>query len=591
MIIVGNSKLYANVCAGVELRQFQPSDIDMYSPLLYFEGDTNITVTASHFDNINATNMSALPQPLMLFSTIGSVIVSGLSSSNCTLVEGALFQFNLSSPASVSLSNSTFSNTFTALAVQHSSIIMTDTAFDHVTQTTIITRSGTVVDIQNCSFSNGGLLYISAPNVTINHSQFHNNYAGTDGSTPENPPGGAISITSQIWDPDDASYFSGTYLISDCLFMNNSATSIGPALGTNGAGGAVMVDGSQGSATEHLTVQNCTFIGNSAVVGGALSTWGVAYVVISGCSFTHNMASASNGAAVYVYGLELKLTSVFMENSVVSQSTYSTPSADNCDVVFESCSCAGASSSQFVDSLGTGLCIVDVEGGQCAVDALPSGSLSFAFGAYDITTDTNNELDTFLGDVDTVVNAIVVDVRDCIFSNHTCTSQPSLDPFLGGAGLHIESASVTVLTRLMFTDNYARQGAGLHVKACDTTLLWNSSFLNNTATHEGGAVALVDTGEAGLLIGVTNMTNCTALTGGAVYGGPGTAIAITNGSILSGNRAVTNGGAVYCNGCQTFAMRDSTSVTANEARQSGGGCYFDMTLLIVVEDSLLNNNW
>ena len=76
---------------------------------------------------------------------------------------------------------------------------------------------------------------------------------------------------------------------------------------------------------------------------------------------------------------------------------------------------------------------------------------------------------------------------------------------------------------------------------------------NNVAAHKGGAVALVDTGQAGLLIGAPNMTNCTALIGGAVYGGPGTAIAVTNGSLLSGNKALTHGGAVYCDGCQSFA--------------------------------------
>ncbi|KAL0045512.1 hypothetical protein WJX82_008793 [Trebouxia sp. C0006] len=222
-------------------------------------------------------------------------------------------------------------------------------------------------------------------------------------------------------------------------------------------------------------------------------------------------------------------------------------------------------------------------------------ALSFAFGSYAITSSdplvgSNTEAASFLGDVDSLASGIVVDVRDCSFSNHTCTSQPSLDPFLGGAGVRIESASTAVLTRLIFEDNYARQGAGLHLKAVDTTLLWDSSFSNNVAAREGGAIALVDTGEAGLLIGATNVTNCTALIGGAVYGGAGTAIAVTNGSMLNGNKALTHGGAVYCDGCQSFAMRDSTVISWNEAPQSGGGGYFDMGLLISMEECFVSNN-
>lgn len=587
--------MFSAFCVGVELQQYRPSDVAMYSPLLYFEGDYSITLTDSHFSNINASNWTALPQPLSMFSNTGSVNITNTFSSNCTIVEGALFQFNVSSPASVSISDSSFSNAFTAVAVQHSSVSMTNTTFQNVTQTSIITQLGTSIDIRSCSFSNGGLLYISAPNVTIHQSEFHNNTAETDGQSPEDPPGGAISITSQIWDPDDADYFSGTYIISDCLFVNNSATTDMPA-GTNGAGGAIIVVGSQGSASDHFTLLNCTLIGNSAVVGGGLSTWGVATVVVSGCDFQQNVATANKGAAIYAYGLELKLTSVFIETSNISQSMFSEPSESNCDVMFESCRCAGASFSHFKDSLGTGLCFVDVQDGECdASISLPSGALSFAFGSYAITSSdplvgSNTEAASFLGDVDSLASGIVVDVRDCSFSNHTCTSQPSLDPFLGGAGVRIESASTAVLTRLIFEDNYARQGAGLHLKAVDTTLLWDSSFSNNVAAREGGAIALVDTGEAGLLIGATNVTNCTALIGGAVYGGAGTAIAVTNGSMLNGNKALTHGGAVYCDGCQSFAMRDSTVISWNEAPQSGGGGYFDMGLLISMEECFVSNN-
>ncbi|KAL0021752.1 hypothetical protein WJX79_003206 [Trebouxia sp. C0005] len=76
-----------------------------------------------------------------------------------------------------------------------------------------------------------------------------------------------------------------------------------------------------------------------------------------------------------------------------------------------------------------------------------------------------------------------------------------------------------------------------------------------------------------------------------MYGGAGTAIAVTNSSMLSGNKAFTQGGAVYCDRCQSFAINQSTIVSWNEAQQSGGGCYFDMGLLVSVEECFVSNNW
>ena len=104
--------------------------------------------------------------------------------------------------------------------------------------------------------------------------------------------------------------------------------------------------------------------------------------------------------------------------------------------------------------------------------------------------------------------------------------------------------------------------------------LEDSSFVKNTANHGGGSIGLVDTGEKGLLIGGTNITNSSALNSGAVYGSPETAMIITNGSRLAGDTAITDGGAVFCNGCQFFALTDSTELWDNEALGSGGECYF-----------------
>ncbi|DBA75459.1 hypothetical protein WJX77_002929 [Trebouxia sp. C0004] len=211
---------YASSFTGVELHQYHPSNVSLYSPLLYFEGDYSITLTDSHLSNINTSNWTALPQPLSMFSNAGSVNITNMFSSNYTIVEGALLQFNVFSPAIVWISDSLFSNAFTA--VQHSSVSMTNTIFEHVTQTSIITQVGTSVDISNCNFSNGGLLYISAPCVTVHQSHLHNNTAETDGQSPEDPPGGG-SLSRVI---------SG--ILMTCAFTSNTAQGDGRACTFNG---------------------------------------------------------------------------------------------------------------------------------------------------------------------------------------------------------------------------------------------------------------------------------------------------------------------------------------------------------------------
>lgn len=457
--------------------------------------------------------------------------------------------------------------------------------------------------MDSCNFTNGGQISISAPNVTVTNCIFVNNVVDSSGYS----PGGALLVTSQDFDTGDADYFSGAYSLANCSFTNNSnvvhgGSSEGAPMdqGDVGFGGAVMISGSQGSASETFIMQQCHFVNNSAVSGGGIGTFGVANVLMSECEFEQNFASSGGGAAIFSYGLQPRLTSAYLERSVINNSRFASPNTPNCDVMFQSCRCAGARFTQITNSLGTGLCIVDVDGGQCgssstltATSDSPS-ELNEAFDAYDISTDDisssdNSEESSFVGSLN-LVNSIVVDVRDCAFVNHTCLPQASVDPFLGGAGLRLESCGLSVLTRLVFDNNYARQGAGLHMKACDRTLLWNSSFVNNTVSHEGGAIAFVDTGETGLLIGATNMTDCSALSGGAVFGGPGTTIAITNGSRLTGNTAVTDGGAVYCNGCQSFALRGSTEVGKNQAEGSGGGCHFDACLLLNLTSISVHDN-
>ena len=534
------------------------------------------------------------PNTLMLFNMSGGVRVTNLTSVNCKVLSGALLTFLGSRTGLVSVTNSDFGTTFQAIAAMYGSLIMADTAFNNVSMVEITSPDVTYISMSRCSFFNGGQLYLSGPNVTINGSVFVNNTVKSDGYN----PGGAVYITSQRFDdaPELASssytmYFDGVYNVAQSVFVNNSNLVYGGASVVNegdvGVGGAVLISGSQGTASEAFLMQNCSFDSNSAVSGGGLATWGIANALIFGCNFSNNFASSGTGAAMYAYGLQPKLTFVNLEASTVNASRFGSDSTANCDVMFRSCRCAGAKSSQFWNSLGTGLCIVDVDGGQCDhAYQLPSGYVIVDYDSYGSAR--NDERTDFVGPLN-LGNSISVDVENCTFSNHTSFPETA-DPFVGGAGLRLESVGVSVLSSLTFINNSARQGGALHLKACDTTVLGDSFFYSNTASHEGGAVALVDTADAGLLIAATNMTKNSALRGGAVYGGPGTAVIISNGSRLFGNNALTDGGAVYCNGCQRLTLRESAEVGNNKAMGLGGGCYLDACLLLNLTQIWLHDN-
>lgn len=63
----------------------------------------------------------------------------------------------------------------------------------------------------------------------------------------------------------------------------------------------------------------------------------------------------------------------------------------------------------------------------------------------------------------------------------------------------------------------------MHLDSCTATVMWNDTFDYNIATHEGGAIAIVNSTGTRILLGASKLQNNVALAGGALYGGPGVA--------------------------------------------------------------------
>lgn len=606
--------------------QQNPGD-NLERPLFSFgEEALSITVKNSRFVNItSAKNVTSGKDPSSMnsFNVEGNVTVTGLAILNCKLISSGLLKISGSRDGIVTISNSSFGTLESSpLNAQCGPIMLAHTSFSEFDYIRI--QSSDMVSIHNCNFTSGGQLKIDADNVTVSHSMFVNN---TVYSKDYSAPGGALYINSQDYQDGVPGRDDADYSVSDCFFEGNSNQGGGLQQGNVGMGGGFMITGTRYSTGETLVVKNCTFLGNSAVSGGGLGTWGVANVLISGCTFQQNYASSGTGAAIYSFGLQNKLSSAYIEDSMVDDSRFGSANDANCDVLLQSCQCAGVRTSHFLNSFGTGLCIIDVSGGSCSDDnreTLSDTKLHHAFRTWGVSSsegpplvqsdgtgfigETNlvNQLQSsatgyaqptqFIGDTN-VVNRIVVDVRDCVFSNHTSFPRFSADPFVGGAGLRLEFIAVAVLTRLAFMGNTANQGGGLHLKACDKTVLWDSHFSDNTASQTGGGIAVVAPGQtgaemstqSGFLVGGTNITNCRALQGGGIFGGPGTSITISN-VTLDSNVAGTDGGAVYCNGCQSCAVKDGSVVGRNLASRSGGGCFFDTSLLLNLTGLMMHDN-
>jgi hypothetical protein len=125
----------------------------------------------------------------------------------------------------------------------------------------------------NSGYTRGGVIYNGANwSVIGRNSSFENN--GT-----RNGDGGCFGARS------------GTWYFENCLFKNNSAVYVSPVNGNNGWGGVMLGKGGK--------FRNCTFVGNSAVKGGAICRTANGLneeLQLINCTFSGNSASSTGRA-------------------------------------------------------------------------------------------------------------------------------------------------------------------------------------------------------------------------------------------------------------------------------------------------------
>lgn len=358
--------------------------------------------------------------------------------------------------------------------------------------------------INDCNFTNNDADYCGAVySYTISKPITGSRFIGNSANGIEVGFGGAIYISK---------YNSNLELIS-CRFENNTCGK---------DGGAIYIDYTQLSTSEScLKLSNCTFIGHSAEIGGAIycpgetqmsdctfnsntAKWigGAVYsrgeVTITGSSFADNsvtekyLDSYGYGGAIYASKITNDVTnSVFLRNNALSYggALYIN---NKCDLAFVSCrfesnKCKESGGAIYLDSSNTHLkvssCnftdnVADVDGGAIYApgDVTVSGSI------FDGNRATGNAGSESWGGAIRSKGLISIDKSS--FN----------DNFAHDWGGAVYTGHEVRITNSDFTNNHANSAGAVYAGTIDKAVSY-SLFINNNATAkngDGGALYIND---------------------------------------------------------------------------------------------------
>lgn len=367
----------------------------------------------------------------------------------------------------------------------------------------------------NTSAVNGGAIFNSASDAVLNDCSFIQNSADEGG--------GLFNIGSSP-------------VLTDCTFTENSARLDGGAVFSRND---VSTSPSNPSNPEY---DSCTFDGNTANNGGALSNNGLgnelAQPLIIDCTFTGNAAGSGGGA------IRFSLTESRIESSIFSSNT----------------------------SGSSGAAIFIVGGGDTVVEhsEFNQNQATGAGGAISLSTGTIS------------------------ISNSNFTSNTSLN--IGGA-LSLNPGSVSNLIRIKdcdFNSNNGLSGGAISLQGetTDRPLILRCAFVGNAAAPElfsnGGALNISDSSPD--VVDCLFSGNLATRFGGALYFGSFATPRLTN-CTVSGNKS-GDSGAVFLN---SGALTMVNSIIFNNARDTDDTASKDSTLVVVdpatatISYSLLDN--
>ncbi|WP_187781891.1 choice-of-anchor Q domain-containing protein [Gimesia chilikensis] len=310
--------------------------------------------------------------------------------------------------------------------------------------------------------------------------------------------------------------------LQDCVFTNNEAVVEGGAIRSSG----------------DLTVIDCTFTGNTTgYYGGAIYNL-IGALTVSNSSFDTN--TSRHGGAIYNYGSSADLS---INNSVFSENVAETN--------------GGAIENESNSVLITGSEFVE--------NSARDGAAVF------------NKKVTFSNSIATMT------VLDTVFTGNTATSS--------GGGIKNTDASLTV-TNSSFQNNsgFAAGGGGID-HSTGQLLIQSSTFTGNSTNADGGGVsiyseAIVDVEESHLIADTLFTENTANKNGGAISSLNG--ILTIQNSHITGNSASVNGGGV--NSFDTNVTILNTAMSMNTAGKDGGAILSTFDDHLRIENSTISGN-
>ena len=434
-------------------------------------------------------------------------------------------------------------------------------AHSTISNSTFISNTATGINSGPQENHGGGAVFAGDYLTVKDHSHFISNWI-----TGSSSDGGAISagsyvnISNSTFENSKATYRGGAIrvlkeaVVSDCNFTANDGGQYGGAISANvdlevynsrfvdntvtistSSGGAINI---RSDASVKL-ISNCTFINNTADIGGAIKTTGG--MTIIGSRFINN--SAGYGGAIAGAEKGKSTNNLITLTDCNFTDNHATGTGDGCGGAIYSGN-TYLYNSTFTDNTAV------VNGGAFSVgNAIGNGYLTI-----NNTNFTSNVVSKGSGGA---INALTTTITYSNFVGNNAT--------IGGA---INARTITV-NNTNFTDNRATSTGGAIHSGEGVATIDNSNFTNNKATGTNGdGGALYITGDYSKLSDLTFNSNSAKRNGGAIYWTSG------SGNIRSSNFTKSkahNGGAIYITGESTNILY--SNFTDNTADVSGGAIY------------------
>ena len=451
-----------------------------------------------------------------------------------------------------------------------------------ISNSTFINNTAGGVGSGGSSNEGGGAVHAGDNLIVKNHSNFINN------SVAGSSDGGAISagnnakISNSTFENCKSTYRGGALrmlansVVSDCNFTDNIGGQYGGAISSNvnlevynsrfvhntlsmsnSAGGAINIR----SDVAIKLISNCTFINNTADVGGAIKTTGGMNII--GSRFINN--SAGYGGAIA--GAEKGKTT----NNLVNLTNCSFIGNDATGATDGNGGAVYAGTTNMYNSTFTDNTAVVDGGAYCFGNNIQGATLTI-----NNTNFTSNVASKGNGGA---INALTAVITYSNFVGNNATA--------GGA---IRAKAITA-NHTNFTSNKATSSGGAvynvgtSTVAVGATTIDNSNFINNKVTGTNGdGGALYITGDNSKVSNLTFNGNNATRNGGAIYWSGG------SGNILRSNftkSKANNGGAIYITGTSSNILY--SNFTDDTADVSGGAIYSSGDN-IHIDYSIFNNN-